>query len=139
MIITEQPHIVQMPEDTWLTMTAADKDVHWAQWRLNAIAAKANRLVLRVMPDALFPSTGRVTPYIVRQEDLAEQQPDFTCDTLTRVTVRRDVWYAVNEDFKKRTELVAKMRDAALKATPPGGRYRLLVDGRLQEIEAGRR
>lgn len=138
--MNERYHYVELPEDTWFKYDALLQDELFQQWCEIAKHDNYTHVALRVVPDPVFPRDANKTkPYIVRQECIIENAPDFHLETKTVAFIREDVWRAVEGRGKERSDLIARVRTAAINNTPPGGTWAIHANvSGVPQIEKGR-
>lgn len=126
-------------EDNFLRYSQEQQDDCFAAWMKKATQQGCTRVVLTLLPDIVFPSGTHTTPYVFRQELCKANLPEFAVQTTTIAVIREEIWAQVENDIHKRTELLQKVRAAALRQTPLHGTYVIRADGRVTEIERERR
>ena len=84
-------YLIRKDEDYWLSHSDESKANMQDRWKYEAETIGANRVVLQLIPDPIFPSTSKETPYIAWQERLKDEEkpkPDI-CPCCHRPIVGR--------------------------------------------------
>lgn len=103
---TDNAYFVQYDEDQWNLYDDAGKEYCKAYWIKKAEPLGVRFVALRLIPDPLFPATGRETPYIAWQHMFNfKVDVPFTFKTVVQVTLNVEptakVRLAVEDELRK--------------------------------------
>jgi len=128
--------LIEVDEDYWLSLPD-DRQVYCKEvWTEKARQQPDTaRVVLRLIPDALFPMHGHDKPYIAWQADI-DRPPEcgFTVDTVVTITVNTDSKYV---DPVMRADISGRLAGVRVQAVTYGATFRI-VNARGDVIEHGR-
>lgn len=122
---SEGAYLVERDEDQWNGYDETRQNNCWRRWRKLAIENGCARVVLKLVPDVVFPSGSNTRPYVARVEPIIGDE-DSPFKVQVRVSAVIDPHVYDDADDGRRLKLVQKAREAALAQTPPGGKYCIL-------------
>lgn len=111
-------YFVSYEEDLWNALDDDHKDFCKAHWvKVSTPIPDVRHIVLRLIPDALFPSGEHELPYVAWQHEILEKDndPDYTMSAVVSVTMNTD-WTAA---------LQSKMMREMARAYPSGSRFEI--------------
>lgn len=86
-------YLVEYDEDQWNKYDAEAKEHCFDTWAARAKPMGCMFVVLRLYPDALFPSGEHTAPYVVRSYAVAQDEFDpYTLSTKLAVEIHADTW-----------------------------------------------
>jgi hypothetical protein len=130
-VITGKVYLITYDEDVWLSLPKERQEFCKQTWLSKAEAIVAvQHVVLKLVPDELFPVNGHEKPYVAWQQEIGRPpECGFTVRSQITVTIETDAKYV---DPVMRADI-----SRALEGNMPGTPFRIVTRGG-NIIEAGR-
>lgn len=79
-------YLITKDEDYWNSLAEETRTFTWGRWRKEAEQLGANRVVLKLVPDPIFPTGDNELPYLAQQERIGqeEEKPVEVCPCCKR-------------------------------------------------------
>jgi len=86
-------YLVNYEEDQWMKYDDDGREFCWQSWIKWATPLKCTKVVLRLIPDELFPMHGNEMPYLLERdiEGVAHLDP-FKVKIIAYIDINPDVW-----------------------------------------------
>jgi hypothetical protein len=134
-------YLVEYDEDQWLKYDKEGQEFCFEQWAKKAKPMGAVFVVLRLYPDALFPSTDKTLPYVVRS--YAVDQGTFNPVTVTcklTATLHADTWERALDGERMQLKTAARQQLGMHALASQGCAYEIVAreGAELRVIERGK-
>jgi hypothetical protein len=119
-------YLVEYDEDQWIKYDKEGQEFCFEQWARKAKPMGAVFVVLRLIPDALFPISDKTVPYIVRSYPV--EQETFNPVTVTcklTATIHADTWAHASEGDRFKLKTAARQQLFMHAIASPGCTYEI--------------
>lgn len=133
-------YLVEYDEDQWLKYDKEGQDYCFTTWAGKAKPLGAVFVVLRLIPDALFPSGEHTIPYIARSYPIEQDTFDpVTVTTKLTANIHADTYASASEMERCNLKLAARVK-LGMHALGHGASYEIMVrEGKeIRILERGR-
>jgi hypothetical protein len=134
-------YLVEYNEDLWTKYDKAGQEFCFEQWARKAKPMGAVFVVLRLIPDALFPSGDKTLPYVARSYPVEQEafNPVTVSCKLTAM-IHPDSWEHASEGQRIKMRTAARQQLGMHAMASPGCAYEICTrDGNVQiSVEKGR-
>lgn len=134
-------YLVEYDEDQWLKYDKEGQDFCFEQWARKAKPMGAMFVVLRLVPDALFPSTDKTVPYVARSYPVEQETFDpVTISVKLTASIHADTWANALDGERMKMTGAARTKLAMHALASKGASYEIYtrVGNELKIIERGK-
>lgn len=135
-------YLVEYDEDQWLKYDKEGQDFCFEQWSRKAKPMGALFVVLRLIPDALFPSGDKTVPYVVRSYPVDQETFNpITVTTTLKAQIHSDTYLQALDGERMKLVASARTQLGMTALATKGCSYEIWsrgVDGAPFVIERGR-
>jgi hypothetical protein len=121
-------YLVEYDEDQWFKYDKEGQDFCIETWKRKAEPLGAQFVVLRLLPDPLFPTGEHTIPYVVRSVPIVQDGFDpFTVSVRISAAIHPEVWAQASELDRGKLKTQARLRLAMNAMACEGCSYEITV------------
>jgi hypothetical protein len=134
-------YLVEYDEDQWLKYDKAGQEHCFETWAKKAKPMGAQFVVLKLVPDPVFPSSDKIIPYVFRSYPVElETFNPVTVTVKLTAAIDADTWGHASEGDRYKLKLAARQQLAMHAMASPGCSYEICTrEGKEpRTVEKGR-